>query len=92
MTKRELFKVICTACGQQVEAVAWDGRVKGYCTIANQYVDFLIETKLEKKSYRQDSGYRAKLSAATKKMWRNPEYRAKQKAALKNKGVSTNPF
>ena len=90
LEKLEVLRVICPACGQQVEAVAWDGRVKGYCTIANQYVDFLIETKLEKKSYRQDSGYRAKLSAATKKMWQNPEYRAKQKAALKKKGAGTN--
>jgi len=54
-------------------------------------VDFLIEIKLERKSYRQDPEYRAKLSAATKKMWQDPEYRAKQKAALKNKGAGTNP-
>ena len=70
----EVLKVICPACGQQVEAVAWDGRVKGYCAIVRQYVDFLIETKLERKDYRQD-----------------PEYRAKQKAALKDKGAGTNP-
>jgi endogenous inhibitor of DNA gyrase (YacG/DUF329 family) len=87
----ELLKVICPACGQQVEAVPRDGRVKGYCAIAKQYVDFLVEAKLEKKSYMQDPEYRAKLSAATKKMWRDPEYRAKQKAALKNKGAGTNP-
>ena len=91
MAKLELLKVICPACGQQVKAVAQDGRVKGYCAIAKQYVDFLIETKLERKSYRQDPEYRAKLSAATKKMWQDPEYRAKQKAALKNKGAGTNP-
>lgn len=91
LAKLELLKVICPACGQQVEAVARDGRVKGYCAIANQYVDFLIETKLERKSYRQDPEYLAKLSAATKKMWQDPEYRAKQKAALKNKGAGTNP-
>ena len=70
----ERVQVICPACGQQVEAVASDGRVKGYCTVAKRYVDFLIETKLERKSYLQD-----------------PEYRAKQKAALKNKGAGTNP-
>ena len=91
MAKLELLKVICPACGQQVKAVAQDGRVKGYCAIAKRYVDFLIETKLERKSYRQDSEYRAKLSAATKKMWQDPEYRAKQKAALQNKGAGTNP-
>ena len=87
----ELLKVICPACGQQVEAMARDGRVKGYCAIAKQYVDFLVEAKLEKKSSRQDPEYRAKLRAATKKMWQDPEYRAKQKAALKNKGAGTNP-
>jgi hypothetical protein len=87
----ELLKVICPACGQQVEAVARDGRVKGYCAIAKQYVDFLIETKLERKSYRQDPEYRAKMSAAIKKMWQDPEYRAKRSAALKNQGAATNP-
>ena len=87
----ELLKVICPACGQQVEAVARDGRVKGYCAIAKQYVDFLIGTKLQRKGYQQDPEYRAKMSAATKKMWQDPEYRAKQKAALKNKGSRANP-
>ena len=43
--KRERVQVICPACGQQVEAVATNGRVKGYCAIAKQYVDFLIETQ-----------------------------------------------
>ena len=87
----ELLKVICPACGQQVEAVAWDGRVKWYCATAKQYVDFSFETKIEGKSCRQDPDYRAKLSAATKKMWQDPEYRAKQKANLKNKSAGTNP-
>jgi endogenous inhibitor of DNA gyrase (YacG/DUF329 family) len=41
----ERVQVICPACGQQVEAVATDGRVKGYCAVAKQYVDFLIETQ-----------------------------------------------
>ena len=41
--KLELLKVICPACGQQVEAVARDGRVKGYCAIAKQSLDFPIE-------------------------------------------------
>ncbi len=85
--KLERFQVICPACGQQIEAIARDGRVTGYCAIAMQYVDFLIETKLERKSYRQDPEYRAKLSAATKKMWQDPEYRAKQKSALENKSA-----
>jgi endogenous inhibitor of DNA gyrase (YacG/DUF329 family) len=43
--KLERLVVRCPACGQQVEAVARDGRVKGYCTVAGQYVDFPIETK-----------------------------------------------
>ncbi len=41
--KLERVRVICPACGQQVEAVSSDGRVKGYCAIAKQSVDFLIE-------------------------------------------------
>lgn len=89
MERLEVPKVICPACCQQVKAVAWDGRVKGYCAIAKQYVDFAIETKLERKDYRQDPEYRAKLSAATKKMWQDPKYRAKQKVALKRKGAVT---
>ena len=91
MAKHELLKVICPACGKEVKAVVRDGRVKGYCATAKQYVDFLIETKLERKRHLQDLEYRAKLRAATKKMWQDPEYRAKQKAALKNKGAGIKP-
>ena len=40
--KLERVQVTCPACGQQVEAVAADGRVKGYCAAAKQYVDFLV--------------------------------------------------
>ena len=47
--KPERVRVICPACGQQVEAVARDGRVKGYCGVARQSVDFLIETQLERR-------------------------------------------
>jgi hypothetical protein len=43
VVKLERVQVICPACGQQVEAVASDGRVKGYCAIAKQYIDVLIE-------------------------------------------------
>ncbi len=43
MLKMERVQAICPACGQQVEAVATDGRVKGYCAVAKQSVDFLIE-------------------------------------------------
>ncbi len=87
----ETIKIICPACGQQVEAVPRDGRVKGYCAIAKQYVDFVSETQLQRKGFQQDPEYRAKMSAATKKMWQDPEYRAKRKAALKNKGSGANP-
>ena len=45
VVKLERVQVICPACGQQVEAVAGDGQVKGYCTVARQYVNFLIETQ-----------------------------------------------
>ena len=43
VVKQERVRVICPACGEQVEAVASDGRVKGYCGIARQSVDFSIE-------------------------------------------------
>ena len=45
LVKVDMLKVICPACGQQVEAVARDGRVKGYCAIAKKYVDFEIEKR-----------------------------------------------
>ncbi len=83
VVKLERVQVICPACGQQVEAVATDGQVKGYCAVVKQYVDFLIETQLERKKYQQDPEYRAKQSAAMKKAWQNPEYRAKMSALRK---------
>ncbi len=43
VVKLERVRVICPVCGQQVEAVASDGRVKGYCAMAKQSVDFPIE-------------------------------------------------
>ena len=70
----------------QVDAVVRDEKVKGYCSVAKRYVDFVVKTKLERKDYQQDPEYRAKLSAATKKMWQNPDYRAKQKVAFKKEG------
>jgi hypothetical protein len=42
--KVERVQVICPACGLQVEAMVRDSRVKGYCAIAQKFVDFLIET------------------------------------------------
>ena len=76
--KLERIRVICPACGEQVEAVATDGRVRGYCAVARQYVDFLIKTQLERKKWWLDPEYRAKLSTAIKQLWQDPEYRARQ--------------
>jgi len=45
VVKLERVRVTCPACGQPVEAVASDGRVKGYCAISRQRVDFQIETQ-----------------------------------------------
>ena len=101
--KLERIQVICPACGQQVEAVASDGRVKGYCAVAKQYVDFLIETQrlaehLTVEHRAKISGphagkhlsaeHRATLSATTKKVWQDPEYRAKQIASHTGKHLS----
>ena len=89
MENTKFIKVTCPACGQQVEAVVRDDRVKGYCAVVKKYVDFLVKSKLERNDYRQDPEYRSKFRAATKKMWQNPDYRAKQKAALKKKRAGT---
>jgi len=45
VVRLERVEVICPACGQQVEAVASDSRVKGYCAVARRYVDFVAETQ-----------------------------------------------
>ena len=76
--KLEQVRVICPACGQQIEAVARDGQVKGYCAVAKQFVDFPIETQLERKNFYEDPEFRARHSTAAKKLWQDPEYRAKQ--------------
>ena len=62
MVKLERLRVICPACGQQVEAIASDGRVKGYCAIAKQSVDFPIEKQRTKKTKAEMS---ARLSPMT---------------------------
>lgn len=97
--KLERVIATCPACGQQVEAVATDGRVKGYCTVARQSVSFLIETQPEMKAPTdsevsstsaeqpwQDPEFRAKMSALAKQRWQDPEYRAKISAARKKRG------
>jgi len=86
--KLERVQVICPACGQQVEAVAWDGQVKGYCAVARQYVDFLIETQRVPIGKDFTDEYRAKISASLKKRWQDPEYRAKIVGALTGKHPS----
>ncbi len=80
VVKLERVSVVCPACGQQVEAVATDGRVKGYCAVVKQYVDLLIETQRG-----SDPDYRAKVSADLKKLWQDPEYRAKMGAIRKKR-------
>jgi len=83
--KLEHIQVVCPACGQPVEAVASDGRVKGYCAVARQFVDFLIDAQRVPTGKHSTVEYRAKISASAKKRWQDPEYRAKQIATHKGK-------
>ena len=100
LLKLARVQVICPACGEQGEAVAKDGQVKGYCAVAKQAVDFPIETQRLAKhltvEHRAEisaahaskyfsAEHRAKLSAASKKVWQDPEYQAKQIATHKGK-------
>ena len=64
VVKLERVQVICPACGQQVEAVARDGRIKGYCAVAKQSVDFLIETQRVPIGKHPIDETKAKISAA----------------------------
>jgi len=83
--KLERVQVICPGCGQQVEAIATDGQVKGYCTVARQYVDFLIDAQRVPTGKHFTAETRAKRSAFLKKRWQDPEYRAKISASLKKR-------
>ena len=83
VVKLERVSVICPACGQQVQAVATDGRVKGYCAVIKQDVSFLIETQQVPIGKHFTAEARDKISAAAKKHWQDPEYQAKMKAARK---------
>ncbi|MCK4387196.1 MAG: hypothetical protein KAW00_00355 [Dehalococcoidia bacterium] len=85
----ERVLVICPGCGQQVEAVARDGKVKGYCAVARQFVDFLIDAQRVPTGKHSTAEYRAKISAAAKKRWQDPEYRAKQIATHTGRYPST---
>ncbi|MBA7669168.1 hypothetical protein ES703_77296 [subsurface metagenome] len=80
VVKLEPVQVICPACGEQVEVVARDGHVKGYCAVARRYVDFLIETQLERKNYRQGPEYQAKQSIAHMGKHHTAETKAKLSA------------
>jgi len=49
----------CPACGQKIEAVVRDGKVAGYCAVANQYVSSeinepgLIEPAVKRKEHKE---------------------------------------
>jgi len=77
LIKLTRVRVTCPACREKVEAVARDGRVRGYCAVAGSYVDFPAET-----AGKADAEYRAKMSRATKKLWQDPAYRAMMAAAM----------
>jgi len=78
--KLERVQVICPACGQQVEAIATDGRVKGYCTVAKQYVDFPVDRRRVCKHITAEA--RDKMSAAHRGRHPTAETRAKISAGL----------
>jgi len=81
VVKLERVQVICPACGQQVEAIATDGRVKGYCTVAKLDVDFLIETQHVRAGRQLTGETRAKISAAHTGKHITAETRDKMSAA-----------
>jgi len=82
--KLERVRVICPACGQQVEAVATDGRVKGYCAVAKQHVDFLITQGIAVPMGSQASTaeHKAKISAHHTGRHHTAETRGKIDAAI----------
>ncbi|GAI90760.1 unnamed protein product, partial [marine sediment metagenome] len=86
VVKLERVQVICLACGQQVEAVARDGQVKGYCAAARRFVDFVIET--QRVGTDKDNAAETKataLSSTAKNYRQDPEYRGRQSAAHKKR-------
>ena len=85
MIKREQVSVICPACRQKVEAIASDGKVKGYCAVARQYVEFLAKTQLIAAQQ-----YRQAMSNTIKKKWEDPDYRAKVIDGLRKRRQETN--
>ncbi|HUV56070.1 MAG TPA: NUMOD3 domain-containing DNA-binding protein [Dehalococcoidales bacterium] len=82
LVKLERVQVICPACGQQLEAVATGGRVKGYCAVAKQSVDFLIKKIPVSTGRHLTAEHRAKISMALTGKHPTTETRAKISAAL----------
>ena len=72
-------------CGQQVEAVAADGWVKGYCATAKQHVDFLAETQRVATDRHLTAETRAKISAAHTGKHPTVKNKAKISAALRRR-------
>ena len=81
--KLERVQVICPACGQQVQAVATDGRVKGYCAVARQDVDFPIEPQRVRTGKYVTAETKAKIATAMTGKHPTAETRAKLSAATK---------
>ncbi len=81
--KLERVRVLCPACGLPVEAVTSDGRVKGYCAVVKQYVDFPIETQSVPTGKEPTAETRVKLSTIQKKLWQDPKYQARHSAGMK---------
>jgi len=86
--KLERVQVICPACGQQVEAIATDGRVKGRCAVAHQYVDFIIKKPPVSIGKHFTAEHRVKSSTAHTGKHLTAEARAKISAAKKGKHLT----
>ena len=84
MIRREQVSILCPACNQKVEAIASDGKVKGYCAVARQYVEFLAKTQLP-----ANQQYRQAMINTIKKKWEDPDYRAKVINGLKRRRQDT---
>jgi hypothetical protein len=66
VVKLERVGVICPACGKLIEAVARSGKVKGYCAVSRQLVDFQIETQRVRISKNPTAETKAKISASVR--------------------------
>ena len=88
--KLERVQVICPACGQQVEAVATDGRVKGYCAAAKQNVDFPVTQGMAVPVGSQANAVASVTAATAVHTGKNltAEHKAKISAALTGKHLT----